>query len=91
MYGISFAPLEKNNDLKALGVAGISFPLSFLFFSSLFFSLILYLFPSCKIDSKTLDEEQREDLFAKIKSTPWLGWMVHILSPTDISAGMLGR
>jgi hypothetical protein len=43
-------------------------------------------------DSKTLNLEQRERLFKVIKaSEAFLGWMVTVLSPAEISHGMLGR
>lgn len=43
-------------------------------------------------DSKTLSEEQRENIFSKINaSLDVLGWMVEILSPAYISTGMLRR
>ncbi|XP_064630228.1 ribonuclease H2 subunit A-like [Lineus longissimus] len=43
-------------------------------------------------DSKTLSEEQRENLFSKIgESADWTGWLVEILSPFYISTSMLRR
>ena len=43
-------------------------------------------------DSKQLTEAQREMLFKKIKrADDYLGWIVSILSPSDISTSMLGR
>ncbi|XP_064599605.1 ribonuclease H2 subunit A-like [Liolophura sinensis] len=43
-------------------------------------------------DSKTLNEEQRDGLFEKIKNaTDVMGWMVDILSPAFISNSMLRR
>ena len=43
-------------------------------------------------DSKTLSEEKRDALFKVIKGAPeFLGWVVSVLSPADISAAMLGR
>eukprot|EP00039_Didymoeca_costata_P010050 m.134302 g.134302 ORF g.134302 m.134302 type:complete len:264 (+) comp14691_c0_seq2:123-914(+) len=43
-------------------------------------------------DSKTLTEEQRDGLFQVIKGAPeFMGWIVSVLSPQDLSAGMLGR
>ncbi|KAK9729783.1 hypothetical protein K7432_000026 [Basidiobolus ranarum] len=43
-------------------------------------------------DSKTLAEEQREEHLAIInESTDFIGWSVRVLSPQDISQGMLGR
>jgi len=42
-------------------------------------------------DSKVLSEQQREQLFALIKRTPWLGWSVDIIRPEFLSAQMLKR
>jgi len=43
-------------------------------------------------DSKTLTEEQRENIFTKInENTDMMGWMVDILSPAYISRSMLRR
>ena len=43
-------------------------------------------------DSKTLTEEQREEIFGKISEAgDILGWMIEILSPAFISNGMLSR
>jgi len=43
-------------------------------------------------DSKTLTEEQRENIFIKMnENLDLLGWMVEILSPAYISTGMLSR
>ena len=44
------------------------------------------------LDSKTLTEEQREEIFSKIcDNTDMMGWMVHILSSACISRSMLRR
>ena len=46
----------------------------------------------CFVDSKTLTEEQRENLFAKInEATDKIGWIIDILSPYMISTSMLKR
>ena len=43
-------------------------------------------------DSKTLTEEQREELFEKlVEASEIIGWSVVILAPNAISNGMLGR
>ncbi|XP_076469626.1 ribonuclease H2 subunit A-like [Babylonia areolata] len=43
-------------------------------------------------DSKTLTEEQREEIFSKIcDNNDLVGWMVHVLSPASISQSMLRR
>lgn len=49
-------------------------------FSSIFFS-----------DSKTLTENERERLFAKMEEDGFVGWALDILSPNLISTSMLGR
>lgn len=43
------------------------------------------------VDSKTLKEEKREELFENLKSDPSLGWEVDIIDPRDLSAKMLQR
>ncbi len=43
-------------------------------------------------DSKTLTEEQREQLFMKItQAADKIGWIVNILAPNEISNCMLRR
>jgi ribonuclease HII len=45
-----------------------------------------------RTDSKQLKEGERDDLFDVIKANnDFIGWNVHILTPQDISGGMLGR
>ena len=44
------------------------------------------------VDSKQLSEKQRDELFGCIRSySDLLGWKAEILSPNDISNGMLQR
>ena len=44
------------------------------------------------LDSKTLTEEQREELFKKIAdASDRMGWIVDVLSPNFISNAMLRR
>ncbi|EDQ88723.1 uncharacterized protein MONBRDRAFT_25972 [Monosiga brevicollis MX1] len=43
-------------------------------------------------DSKQLSEAKRDELFKVIKeNADWMGWKVHMLAASDISAGMLSR
>uniref|UniRef100_A0A8C6S9X3 Ribonuclease n=1 Tax=Neogobius melanostomus TaxID=47308 RepID=A0A8C6S9X3_9GOBI len=43
-------------------------------------------------DSKTLSEEERENLFENLhKSRSFIGWALQILSPNTISTSMLQR
>ena len=44
------------------------------------------------VDSKTTTEQQREDLLQKIHDAKdKIGWIIHVLSPNDISNSMLRR
>jgi len=64
VYGIAYCPVDRNTDLKELGVD----------------------------DSKKLTEEQREDLLQKVlDNSSYMGWAVHLLSPTYISTSMYRR
>uniref|UniRef100_A0A804R9U8 Ribonuclease n=1 Tax=Zea mays TaxID=4577 RepID=A0A804R9U8_MAIZE len=42
-------------------------------------------------DSKTLKEEQREELFESLKANSSIGWEVDVICPKDLSAKMLKR
>ncbi|RDD36361.1 Ribonuclease H2 subunit A [Trichoplax sp. H2] len=42
-------------------------------------------------DSKVLTEDMRDELFQKINSDDSVGWLVEIISPSDISTKMLAR
>lgn len=42
-------------------------------------------------DSKVLTEQQREDLFTKLKATDYIGWSVDVISPQVLSAKMLRK
>jgi ribonuclease H2 subunit A len=64
VYGIAYCPVDRNDDLKNLGVD----------------------------DSKTLTEEQREGLLAKLEQNQdYIGFAVHVLSPKYISSSMYRR
>lgn len=43
------------------------------------------------IDSKTLKEERREELFETLKGDDSIGWAVDIIDPRELSAKMLQR
>ena len=54
--------------------------------------LITYgIFALVSLDSKVLNEAQRDTLFASIKSSDFIGWRVAVISPNHISNGMLQR
>ena len=38
-----------------------------------------------------MNEKERETLFNRIQDAKWMGWITQILSPSDISGGMLGK
>lgn len=40
-------------------------------------------------DSKTLNDERREHLFKKIRNSDSIGWIVNVLSASELSASML--
>jgi ribonuclease HII len=42
-------------------------------------------------DSKALTADQREKLFALVKATSWMGWLVDVISPQDMSVGRAER
>lgn len=49
-------------------------------------------FSSFFIDSKTLTEAERENLFQNLNdASSYIGWALHILSPNTISTSMLQR
>ncbi|TVU26875.1 hypothetical protein EJB05_29446 [Eragrostis curvula] len=43
------------------------------------------------LDSKTLKEEQREELFESLKANSSIGWEVDVICPKELSAKMLKR
>ncbi|XP_058107273.1 ribonuclease H2 subunit A isoform X2 [Magnolia sinica] len=43
------------------------------------------------LDSKTLKEEKREELFENLKANDSIGWSVDIIDPRDLSAKMLKK
>jgi len=46
---------------------------------------------SSETDSKTLKEEQREELFESLKVNSSIGWEVDVICPKDLSAKMLKK
>jgi hypothetical protein len=46
---------------------------------------------SSQTDSKTLKEEQREELFESLKVNSFIGWEVDVICPKDLSAKMLKK
>lgn len=51
--------------------------------------LLLCLFFS--VDSKTLKEEKREELFESLKADESIGWAVDVIDPRELSAKMLKK
>lgn len=43
------------------------------------------------VDSKTLNEEKREELFETLKGNNDIGWAVDIIDPRELSAKMLKK
>ena len=43
------------------------------------------------VDSKTLKEEKREELFEKLKANELIGWAVDVIDPRELSAKMLKK
>lgn len=43
------------------------------------------------VDSKTLKEEKREELFEDLKVNDSVGWAVDIIDPRELSAKMLNK
>lgn len=43
------------------------------------------------IDSKTLKEEKREELFENLKADESIGWSVDVIDPRELSAKMLKK
>jgi hypothetical protein len=43
------------------------------------------------IDSKTLKEEKREELFETLKTNDSIGWAVDVIDPKELSAKMLKK
>jgi ribonuclease H2 subunit A len=78
VYGISYCPVDKKDDLKALKVDGALNPTG--------------LKTNVCVDSKKLTEEERDEHFRVIKANAdWLGFSLRVLTPADISQSMLGR
>ncbi|MBA0566580.1 hypothetical protein Golob_011387, partial [Gossypium lobatum] len=47
--------------------------------------------PFVFIDSKTLKEEKREELFENLKADESIGWSVDVIDPRELSAKMLKK
>lgn len=45
----------------------------------------------CFVDSKTLKEEKREELFENLKVDESIGWAVDVIDPRELSAKMLKK
>ena len=43
------------------------------------------------VDSKTLKEEKREELFENLKGDESIGWAVDVIDPKELSAKMLKK
>jgi ribonuclease H2 subunit A len=43
------------------------------------------------VDSKTLKEEKREELFENLKADESIGWAVDVIDPKELSAKMLKK
>jgi len=59
--------------------------LSFVFFCS------PEAFCALLVDSKTLKEEKREELYESLKLDKSLGWAVDVIDPRELSAKMLAK
>ncbi len=88
VYGICFCPVSRKEDMKNLKVAGWLQSKSWQEFR---FCGNLQYFVAC-LDSKTLTEAERENLFLKLnKAKDFVGWALQVLSPNIISTSMLQR
>ncbi|XP_038896350.1 uncharacterized protein LOC120084615 [Benincasa hispida] len=50
--------------------------------------------PTCDVlplDSKTLKEEKKEELFEDLKSNETIGWAVNVIDPRELSSKMLNK
>ena len=43
------------------------------------------------VDSKTLKEEKREELFEDLKANESIGWAVDVIDPRELSSKMLNK
>lgn len=98
VYATCFGPISRKNEIERQGFAGefIIVRGSAKLWRALkcvFSYNSIALFRShCYVDSKQLSEKQRDALFGCIcSSSDLLGWKAEILSPNDISNGMLQR
>jgi ribonuclease H2 subunit A len=53
--------------------------------------LIFVIIDFVGIDSKTLKEEKREELFETLKTNDSIGWAVDVIDPRELSAKMLKK
>jgi ribonuclease H2 subunit A len=53
--------------------------------------LIFIIIDFVGIDSKTLKEEKREELFETLKTNDSIGWAVDVIDPKELSAKMLKK
>ena len=56
-----------------------------------FFKFLCIYFCSIAVDSKTLKEEKREELFESLKAEESIGWAVDVIDPRELSAKMLKK
>lgn len=85
VYGICFCPISRKEELKDLKVAGKERCIESLKGIILTNFIVL-------LDSKTLNEAEREALFEKLdEAKSYVGWALQVLSPNTISNSMLQR
>ncbi len=86
VYGACYTPLSNETELAKLGFAGKNRILSTVRFKISILKKPDYLETP---DSKTLNDEKREQLFKKIRNSDSIGWIVNVLSASELSASML--
>lgn len=92
VYGICFCPVSRKEDLKNMKVAGWFELFVWRYRANLDRSLDCCSIFVVYLDSKTLSEAERENLFLKIdKAKGFVGWALQVLSPNTISTSMLQR
>ncbi|KAG6765080.1 hypothetical protein POTOM_029094 [Populus tomentosa] len=75
VYGCLYCARSYEKTLSTLNFADLMMPP---------FMLLL-------VDSKTLKEEKREELFEKLKANELIGWAVDVIDPRELSAKMLKK
>ncbi|XP_066359762.1 ribonuclease H2 subunit A-like [Miscanthus floridulus] len=89
VHGCMYCARSYNNTLASLKFAVL---LYFTMHRSIFSgSVTVSLYQRDKSDSKTLKEEQREELFESLKVNNSIGWEVDVICPKDLSAKMLKK